>query len=152
MASSLAPASWALPLQTGGAGAVAAGPSCRAMLAVAEPRWSASPSRARVLMAPRCAALDGPGGASSEAEAKIEEEAGARATGVEADPVRLEEDTKHHHRQCPHDHLWSATNSSPNNGGGDDLLLLFTREGSRRIRARAASRKVTQTRGIFSNS
>ncbi|XP_066328524.1 uncharacterized protein [Miscanthus floridulus] len=81
MASSLAPASWALPLQTGGAGAAAAGPSCRAMLAVAEPRWSASPRLARVLVAPRCAALDGPGGASGEAEAKIEEERKKPARG-----------------------------------------------------------------------
>jgi len=83
MASSLAPASWALPLQMGGAGAAAAaaGPSCRAMLAVAEPRWSASPRRARVLVAPLCAALDGPGGASGEAEAKIEEERKKPARG-----------------------------------------------------------------------
>jgi hypothetical protein len=27
---------------------------------------------------------------------------------VEADPVRLEEDTKHHHPQRPHGHLWCA--------------------------------------------
>jgi hypothetical protein len=76
MASSLAPASWVLLLQTGGAGAAAAGPSsCRLMLAVAEPRcrWAASPRRARVLVAPRCAALDWPGG-SGEEEAKIEDE------------------------------------------------------------------------------
>lgn len=76
MASSLAPASWVLPLQTGGAGALAAaGPSsCRAMLAVAEPRWAASPRRARVvLVAPRCAALDAPGAIGEEEEAKIED-------------------------------------------------------------------------------
>nr|ACS88373.1 putative protein [Coix lacryma-jobi] len=82
MASSLAPASWALPLQTGGAGAAAAGPSCRAMLAVAELRWAASPRRARVLVAPRCAALDAPGASGDEEGAKTrgrdEEEAGER--------------------------------------------------------------------------
>ncbi|XP_066384674.1 uncharacterized protein [Miscanthus floridulus] len=80
MASSLALASWALSLQMGGAGAVVVGPSCHAMVAVAEPRWSTS-SRARVLVAPRCAALDGPGGSNGEVEAKIEEERKKPARG-----------------------------------------------------------------------
>ncbi|PVH31344.1 hypothetical protein PAHAL_9G120700 [Panicum hallii] len=76
MASSIASASWALPLQTGGSGAgvaAAAGPSCRVLLAVAAPRSAASLRRARVLVAPRCAALEGPGGGGEE-EAKIGEE------------------------------------------------------------------------------
>jgi hypothetical protein len=88
MASSLAPASWALPLQTGGAGAAAAaaGPSCRAMLAVAEPRWAAALRRPRVLVAPaRCAALDGPG-ASGE-EAKIEEQKKKKKKPARGRPV-----------------------------------------------------------------
>jgi len=67
MASSIASASWALPLQTGGA---AAGPSCRVLLAVAATRSAASLRRASVLVAPRCAAPEGPGAG----EAKIEEE------------------------------------------------------------------------------
>lgn len=48
------------------------------------------------------------GGQDRGTEEEEEEEAGARATGVEADPVRLEEDTKHHHPQRPHGHLWCA--------------------------------------------
>ncbi|OEL37023.1 hypothetical protein BAE44_0001958 [Dichanthelium oligosanthes] len=77
MASSIASASWALPLQTGGAvarAAAAAGPSCRVLLAVAAPRSAASLRRARVLVAPRCAALEGPGTGGKE-EARTEEEA-----------------------------------------------------------------------------
>jgi hypothetical protein len=78
MASSIAPASWALPLQTGGGGAVAAGPSCRVLLAVTAPRSAASLRRARVLVAPpRCAALEGAGG--EEEGAKVEEEAGNKS-------------------------------------------------------------------------
>ncbi|CAL4935505.1 unnamed protein product [Urochloa decumbens] len=75
MASSIASASWALPLQTGGA-AAAAVPSCRVLLAAAAPRSASAASlrRARVLLAaPRCAALEG-SGAGGEEEAKIEEE------------------------------------------------------------------------------
>ncbi|KAK8444351.1 hypothetical protein SEVIR_9G121900v4 [Setaria viridis] len=37
-----------------------------------------------------------------------EEEAGAGTAGVEADPVRLQEDPQHHHAQRPHRHLWSS--------------------------------------------
>ncbi|WVZ60226.1 hypothetical protein U9M48_010277 [Paspalum notatum var. saurae] len=69
MASSLASASWALPLQTGGAGAAAASTSCRVLLAVAAPRSALSLRRARVLVAPPCAALEEPGG-GGEAEGK----------------------------------------------------------------------------------
>ena len=68
--------------------------------------------------------------------------------------------------------MTAATNSSLDNGGGDDLLLLFAREGkfhaktpATRENAReaketereskdthkAATRKVTRMRGIFSN-
>ncbi|RLN39623.1 uncharacterized protein C2845_PM01G30970 [Panicum miliaceum] len=84
MASSIASASWALPLRTGGSGAgsavAVAGPSCRVLLAVAAPRSAAPLLRARVLGAPRCAAPVGPG-ASGEEEAKIEEEGKKRARG-----------------------------------------------------------------------
>nr|TKV91802.1 hypothetical protein SEVIR_9G121900v2 [Setaria viridis] len=82
MASSIASASWALPLQTGGGGAgaaAAAGPSCRVMLAVAAPRSAASLRRARVLVAPRCAALEGPGAGEEEERPKIEEEDGNKS-------------------------------------------------------------------------
>ena len=65
-----------------------------------------------------------------------------------------------------------ATNSSPDNGGGDDLLLLLAREGKFRAKTpatrenareaketereskdthKAATRKVTRMRRIFSN-
>lgn len=73
MASSLASASWALPLQMGGTGAAAAaGPSCRVLLAVAAPRSALQLRRARLLVAPRCgAALQEPG-AGGEEDAKIE--------------------------------------------------------------------------------
>lgn len=87
MASSLAPASWALPLQMGGAGAAAAGPSCRATLAVVtEPRWAASLRRARVLVAPRCVALDGPGASGEEEAPKIEDE--RKKSGETKKPAR----------------------------------------------------------------
>ncbi|CAL4918623.1 unnamed protein product [Urochloa decumbens] len=45
------------------------------------------------------------GGAGEE---RGEEEAGARPAGVEADPVRLQEDPQHNHAQRPHRHLWSS--------------------------------------------
>jgi hypothetical protein len=89
MASSLAPASWALPLQMVGAGAAAAGPSCRATLAVVtEPRWAASLRRARVLvaLAPRCVALDGPGASGEEEAPKIEDE--RKKSGETKKPAR----------------------------------------------------------------
>ncbi|KAF8733760.1 hypothetical protein HU200_014607 [Digitaria exilis] len=73
MASSIASASWARRLQVGGAGAAAAGLSCRVLLAVAAPRSTASLLRARVLLAPQCAALEGTG-ASAEEEANMEDE------------------------------------------------------------------------------
>ncbi|XP_039831867.1 uncharacterized protein LOC120692580 isoform X1 [Panicum virgatum] len=71
MASSIASASWALPLQTGGA---AAGPSCRVLLAVAATRSAASLRRARVLVAPRCAVPEGPGAGGEEEGNKSGEE------------------------------------------------------------------------------
>nr|CAB3499017.1 unnamed protein product [Digitaria exilis] len=73
MASSTASASWARRLQAGGAGAPAVGMSCRVLLAVAAPRSAASRRRVRVILAPRCAALEGTG-ASAEEEANMEDE------------------------------------------------------------------------------
>ncbi|TVU45463.1 hypothetical protein EJB05_04950 [Eragrostis curvula] len=76
MASSLASASWALPLHPGGA-AAAAGLSCHALLAVAAPRLGVSAGQARrILAAPRCAGLEGPvpSGQEEAGEAKVEEE------------------------------------------------------------------------------
>ena len=33
---------------------------------------------------------------------------GQPVTGVTADPIHLQEDTKYHHPQRPHNHLWCA--------------------------------------------
>ena len=41
-------------------------------------------------------------------EVRRGEEAGARTAGLEADPVRLQQDPQHHHPQRPHRHLWCA--------------------------------------------
>lgn len=49
------------------------------MLAVAAPRSAASLRRARVLVAPRCAALEGPGAGEEEERPKIEEEDGNKS-------------------------------------------------------------------------
>ncbi|KAL6909433.1 hypothetical protein ACP4OV_001714 [Aristida adscensionis] len=83
-ASSVAPASWALPLQPGAAppapaAAAAAGPSCRVLLAVAAPRSAASARRARILVAAPRAALGGAGAGGEEAgEGKKQAEGGEK--------------------------------------------------------------------------
>ncbi|KAL6637696.1 hypothetical protein ACP70R_025268 [Stipagrostis hirtigluma subsp. patula] len=80
-ASSVASASWALPLlqPRAVAGAAAAGSSCRVLLAVAAPRSAASARRARILLAPRCTALEGSGAGEEEAdEAKKQAEEGEK--------------------------------------------------------------------------
>ncbi|KAK3149587.1 hypothetical protein QOZ80_3AG0219510 [Eleusine coracana subsp. coracana] len=82
MASSLASASWALRLQPGGAAAASLSP-CRVLLAVAAPRLSVATGHARVLAAPRCAGIEGPGGGAggeeaAAGEAKEEKEEGTK--------------------------------------------------------------------------
>ncbi|XP_062212173.1 uncharacterized protein LOC133913128 isoform X2 [Phragmites australis] len=85
MASSVASASWALPLQPGGT--AAASFSCRAMLAVVAPRLGVSVRRARVLVAPRCAALEGAGGEEVKKEVEGGKEKGVRKKRARGRPV-----------------------------------------------------------------
>nr|ADP02182.1 EamA domain-containing protein [Triticum aestivum]ADP02200.1 DUF6 domain-containing protein [Aegilops tauschii] len=68
MASSLAPASCALPLhpRVATAAAAAAGPSCRVLLAFTAPRSAASVRRAGILAPLRCSPLEDPGATGRE--------------------------------------------------------------------------------------